>query len=326
MTVYQPVCTTLYILVDHHNVVGWRLVLNYMQTPPTHYYLESSGKWPHGSKTHTPPSRCVLWWRERKECWTSWWRCWVGRNLPLHGEGQRWHHECNPTCILVNWRWLRAHASYEMREVKDHLASSVWMHIHICPWCGSIIGETPCSSCEMRDIKDHPASPVWMHIHICSWCGSMIGENRRLVTDVPVEFEKWLVEVGDFRRITNHFRGTYRRIYPNLIKKTGGCQYVTGRTCKHENLSRWCPKFSQMWMLHTSWHWAKKGDVSVQAPKDEFHGDHILGGVKDVVGNTWWIRGDSQIIWWLTNPWPMDGDALCCRGSCQRPIIFTRVL
>ena len=34
-----------------------------------------------------------------------------------------------------------------------------------------------------------------------------IGENRQLVTDEPVEFEKYLVEVQDCRKITNHFRG-----------------------------------------------------------------------------------------------------------------------
>jgi hypothetical protein len=39
----------------------------------------------------------------------------------------------------------------------------------------------------------------------------MIGENRQLVADEPVE-------VGDCRRITDHFRGIYR-IYPNLMKK-----------------------------------------------------------------------------------------------------------
>ena len=32
----------------------------------------------------------------------------------------------------------------------------------------------------------------------------MSGENRQLVTDEPVEFEKRPVEVGDFRRITDH--------------------------------------------------------------------------------------------------------------------------
>jgi hypothetical protein len=32
----------------------------------------------------------------------------------------------------------------------------------------------------------------------------MSGENRWLVTDEPVGFEKSPVEVGDFRRITDH--------------------------------------------------------------------------------------------------------------------------
>ena len=44
----------------------------------------------------------------------------------------------------------------------------------------------------------------------------MTGENRQLVIDEPVEFEKWLVEVQDFRRITDHFRGIYLKI--NIAK------------------------------------------------------------------------------------------------------------
>ena len=44
----------------------------------------------------------------------------------------------------------------------------------------------------------------------------MIGENRQLVTDEPVEFEKQLVKVQDFRNITDHFRGIYG-IYLKLI-------------------------------------------------------------------------------------------------------------
>jgi hypothetical protein len=35
----------------------------------------------------------------------------------------------------------------------------------------------------------------------------MNKENQRLVTDWPVEFEKEPVEVQEFRRITDHFRG-----------------------------------------------------------------------------------------------------------------------
>ena len=46
----------------------------------------------------------------------------------------------------------------------------------------------------------------------------MNGENWLLVTDEPIEFEKWLVEVQDFMTITDHFRGIYI-INPNLIKK-----------------------------------------------------------------------------------------------------------
>ena len=56
----------------------------------------------------------------------------------------------------------------------------------------------------------------------------MIRENRQLVTDEAVEFEKYPVEVqDDCRKITDHFRG-----------KPGGCQYVTGWTCKHYDLNR----------------------------------------------------------------------------------------
>ena len=39
----------------------------------------------------------------------------------------------------------------------------------------------------------------------------MIGEKPQLVTNEAVE-------VQDYRKITNHFRGTYK-IYPNLIKE-----------------------------------------------------------------------------------------------------------
>ena len=40
---------------------------------------------------------------------------------------------------------------------------------------------------------------------------AMIGENWQLVTNEPVEVE-------DYRKITDHFRGIYR-IYPNLTKE-----------------------------------------------------------------------------------------------------------
>jgi hypothetical protein len=41
---------------------------------------------------------------------------------------------------------------------------------------------------------------------------TMIGDNRQLVTNEPVE-------VQDCRKITDYFKGLYRRIYPNLIKE-----------------------------------------------------------------------------------------------------------
>ena len=45
----------------------------------------------------------------------------------------------------------------------------------------------------------------------------MIGENWQLVTEEPVEFEKSPVQVQDWRRITDRFRGVCR-IDPNLVK------------------------------------------------------------------------------------------------------------
>jgi hypothetical protein len=47
---------------------------------------------------------------------------------------------------------------------------------------------------------------------------STIGENRQLVTNEPVEFEKYPVEIQDCTKITDHFKGIYR-IYSNLIKE-----------------------------------------------------------------------------------------------------------
>ena len=46
----------------------------------------------------------------------------------------------------------------------------------------------------------------------------MIRKNRQLVTNEPVEFENWLVEIQDCKKITDHFRGICR-IFPNSIKE-----------------------------------------------------------------------------------------------------------
>ena len=45
------------------------------------------------------------------------------------------------------------------------------------------------------------------------------GENRQLVTDVPVEFQKYPIQIQGFRKITDQSRGIYR-ISLNVIKKT----------------------------------------------------------------------------------------------------------
>ena len=46
----------------------------------------------------------------------------------------------------------------------------------------------------------------------------MNRENRLLVTDEPVELEKRPVEVGDSRKVTDHFRGICR-MYLKLINE-----------------------------------------------------------------------------------------------------------
>ena len=39
--IQRPISVPLHILAAHQNVVGWWFILNYMLTPPTHYFLES---------------------------------------------------------------------------------------------------------------------------------------------------------------------------------------------------------------------------------------------------------------------------------------------
>ena len=58
---------------------------------------------------------------------------------------------------------------------------------------------------------------VWNYAHVVdvdkfgqfSYLYPMNRVNRLLVTDEPVEIEKNLVEVQDFRKFTDHFRGIY---------------------------------------------------------------------------------------------------------------------
>jgi hypothetical protein len=59
--------------------------------------------------------------------------------------------------------------------------------------------------------------------------GSLILVGILVTDDQPVEFEKYRVEVRDFRRITDHFRGIYRRIYHRKMNESERCrQHVTG--------------------------------------------------------------------------------------------------
>ena len=48
-----------------------------------------------------------------------------------------------------------------------------------------------------------------MNYTVLFWA-PMSGKNRWLVADGLVEFEKWSVEVQDFKKFTDHFRGIYR--------------------------------------------------------------------------------------------------------------------
>ena len=59
---------------------------------------------------------------------------------------------------------------------------------------------------------------LWVHTPQEWATPTMIGENQQLVTDEPVEFEKSLVEVEDYRKFTDHSREIYI-VYPNSIKE-----------------------------------------------------------------------------------------------------------
>ena len=60
-------------------------------------------------------------------------------------------------------------------------------------------------------------------------CLTPMQLDDQLITDEPIEFEKQPVEVQDCRKITNHFRGIYRRKYPNLIRPNRRMS-----TCNHQ--------------------------------------------------------------------------------------------
>ena len=71
------------------------------------------------------------------------------------------------------------------------------------------------------------------------------GGTDSLVTGEPVsEFEKWLVEAQDVRKITNPFRGIYGIYLKGIKKKTERSQHVTSWTGKHEDFDWLCPELS----------------------------------------------------------------------------------
>ena len=61
----------LHILADRCNVVGWWLMLNYVQTLPTHFYLESSGRATYMETHPNSNTKIFSTWR----CLTPSWSC-----------------------------------------------------------------------------------------------------------------------------------------------------------------------------------------------------------------------------------------------------------
>ena len=55
--------------------------------------------------------------------------------------------------------------------------------------------------------------------HAPSTYRPMFGTNWQLVTYEAIEFEKLPIEVRDLKKITDHFRGIYRRIYLKWMKE-----------------------------------------------------------------------------------------------------------
>ena len=89
--------------------------------------------------------------------------------------------------------------------------------------------QSRCSSDELMTVLgtillvegcDYTCSETHCQVHdfIQNFLKAMNAENRPLVTDEPVEFEKYPVEVQDFREITHHLRGIYRIF---LVKNNG---------------------------------------------------------------------------------------------------------
>ena len=86
------------------------------------------------------------------------------------------------------------------------------------------------------DLKCHSSSHIQQETHgqkakshgFYGQSRSMNRENQPLVTDELVEFEKWPVEVHDFRKFTDHFRGIYGPYLKSMKKEQNDVKHITG--------------------------------------------------------------------------------------------------
>ena len=141
---------------------------------------------------------------------------------------------CHPTVIAVD-----GHTSFKhnvngpsLLHNKSHLKSyhnDIIYHRTLNIIFGAGVGPPPSVGVVKHAplIKSHVLASRnlqhWTHLDVRientdMASGSMIEENQQLVTDEPVEFEKYPVELQDCGKITVQFRGICR-INPNLIKE-----------------------------------------------------------------------------------------------------------
>ena len=95
---------------------------------------------------------------------------------------------------------------------------------------------------------------TWVGIGRCWWLWSLgSGVNRPLVTDEPVEFEKWVVEDGYFRRITDYFRWVCRIHLKWMNRSKTGRWCLTCNQLDLESLGCWLTICAQTLPGHWFW-------------------------------------------------------------------------
>ena len=140
MRIYWAMCMT-------HQECGWLVVLNYMRTLLTHYYLESSEQAAVWKRDRHPTllvckvSKRMLDFTVEVLGATSLYTLRVGDDTNAIHQASLW---IGDDFVLMLWD-----------AGKDHPTSPMWMHIYICSWCGCyvLVGveQTLCSWCEMRE-------------------------------------------------------------------------------------------------------------------------------------------------------------------------------